>query len=132
MCELTAPFPLALARTGTYGGHLELTAFARLKKRSIKVILPDYVYVIAGRDESPTPLEAEAQGQSKRDGVDDDEELESAGMLYLSYHIFEHYSSVRNLKGPHVGLPRVIEVSLRNPRIESDWHEAGGIYFKQH
>lgn len=30
-----------ICHPGTYGGHLELTAFARLKKRSVKVVLPD-------------------------------------------------------------------------------------------
>lgn len=31
---------------GTYGGHLELSAFAHLKKRDVKVIQPGLVYVI--------------------------------------------------------------------------------------
>lgn len=33
-------------------------------------------------------------------------------MVYVSYHIFEHYSSVRNLAGPHKGPPRIKEVGL--------------------
>lgn len=46
---------------GTYGGHLELTAFAHLKKRDVKVIQPGLVYVIewrAGSDMSPTTSKA--------------------------------------------------------------------------
>lgn len=42
---------------GTYGGHLELTAFAHLKRRDVKVIQPGLVYVIewtSGADLSPT------------------------------------------------------------------------------
>lgn len=42
---------------GTYGGHLELTAFSHLKKRDVKVIQPGLVYVIewqSGADLSPT------------------------------------------------------------------------------
>lgn len=31
---------------GTYGGHVELAVFARLKKRDVKVIQPDVCYVI--------------------------------------------------------------------------------------
>lgn len=43
--------------SGTYGGHLELTAFSHLKKRDVKVIQPGLVYVIewqSGADLSPT------------------------------------------------------------------------------
>lgn len=36
-----ADYVRAMRERGTYGGHMELTAFARLKRRSIKVILPD-------------------------------------------------------------------------------------------
>jgi OTU domain-containing protein 3 len=32
--------------TGTYGGHLELSAFAHLSQRNVKVIQPGLVYVI--------------------------------------------------------------------------------------
>ncbi len=34
------------ARAGTYGGHLELSAFAHLKRRNVKVIQPGLIYVI--------------------------------------------------------------------------------------
>ena len=46
---------------GTYGGHLELTAFAHLKRRDVKVIQPGLVYVIewkSGADLSPKVTEA--------------------------------------------------------------------------
>jgi OTU domain-containing protein 3 len=42
---------------GTYGGHLELSAFAHFARRNVKVIQPGLVYVIewaAGGDLSPT------------------------------------------------------------------------------
>ena len=41
----------------------------------------------------------------------DAEDVKEDGMVYVSYHIFEHYSSVRNLAGPHKGLPKIKEVS---------------------
>jgi len=41
----------------------------------------------------------------------DGEDVKEDGMVYVSYHIFEHYSSVRNLAGPHKGLPKIKEVS---------------------
>lgn len=48
---------------GTYGGHLELSAFAHLKRRNVKVIQPGLVYVIewniGGVDSLPTVVEDE-------------------------------------------------------------------------
>lgn len=52
--------PTLFAFTGTYGGHLELTAFSHLKRRDVKVIQPGLVYVIewtSGADLSPTTPE---------------------------------------------------------------------------
>lgn len=46
----------------TYGGHLELSAFAHMTKRNVKVIQPGLVYVIewdAGGDFADEPAEAE-------------------------------------------------------------------------
>jgi OTU domain-containing protein 3 len=45
-----------MAPTATYGGHLELSAFAHLTQRDVKVIQPGLVYVIewaAGGNLSP-------------------------------------------------------------------------------
>jgi OTU domain-containing protein 3 len=42
--------------TATYGGHLELSAFAHLTRRNVKVVQPGLVYVIewaTGADLSP-------------------------------------------------------------------------------
>jgi hypothetical protein len=38
--------------TGTYGGHLELSAFASLKRKEIKIVQPGLVYVVTGDDDS--------------------------------------------------------------------------------
>jgi OTU domain-containing protein 3 len=40
---------------GTYGGHLELSAFAHLKRKNVKVIQPGLVYVIEWDAGSPFP-----------------------------------------------------------------------------
>lgn len=97
-----------------------------------------YVYIILPRDESPTPLEdsskntlralphgtsaadlggggtspAEASSSSSSAVPVEGQEEDGGGtgMVYVSYHIFEHYSSVRNLAGPHKGPPRIKEV----------------------
>jgi OTU domain-containing protein 3 len=39
-------YKIAKLRLGTYGGHLELSAFAHMTKRNVKVIQPGLVYVI--------------------------------------------------------------------------------------
>lgn len=38
---------------GTYGGHLELSAFAHLKQKQIRIVQPGLVYVVACDDNSP-------------------------------------------------------------------------------
>ncbi|TDL26853.1 cysteine proteinase [Rickenella mellea] len=134
-----------MRQPGTYGGHLELVAFANLKRRNIKVIQPGLVYIIewsAGGDPPPMSPIAGSMHESdvgnssiserdrrrlrrekKRDqkekvpkvsqvSDDDDDEGEdpsAEGAVYVAYHDWEHFSSVRNLTGPHVGLPCVVE-----------------------
>lgn len=39
-----------MRKNGTYGGNVELVAFARMKKVDIKVYQPGYIYVIEGVD----------------------------------------------------------------------------------
>ncbi|KAI9489756.1 hypothetical protein BDB00DRAFT_841255 [Zychaea mexicana] len=70
---------------GTYGGNMELAAFARMRQVDIKVYQPGLIYVIRG--------------------VDENEEAET--ILHIAYHSWEHYSSVRNLDGPFTGPPDV-------------------------
>lgn len=43
---ITPSLSLSLTLTGTYGGHLELSAFAHLTHKNVKVIQPGLVYVI--------------------------------------------------------------------------------------
>ncbi|KAK0539543.1 hypothetical protein OC835_001095 [Tilletia horrida] len=45
---------------GTYGGHLELSAFAQLKRKQIKIVQPKLVYVVAADDESESPADTGA------------------------------------------------------------------------
>ena len=70
---------------GTYGGHLELSAFAHCSRRDVKVIQPGLVYVIewfAGWDlseiaatsgpsfeEPPSPVDSREKRRMKRDKV---------------------------------------------------------------
>ncbi|KAJ1300810.1 hypothetical protein OPQ81_002450 [Rhizoctonia solani] len=131
----------AMRNNGTYGGHLELTAFAQLKVVNVKVVQPGLVYVIEGAktdtfgpstnasagppDEGPASSRDKRKAKKERmkkkaaekvaeeDHDDDDEENGSAtfpATVYVAYHDWEHFSSVRNLTGPHQGMPNVCEV----------------------
>ncbi|KAH7325504.1 hypothetical protein B0J17DRAFT_681599 [Rhizoctonia solani] len=131
----------SMRNNGTYGGHLELTAFAQLKVVNVKVVQPGLVYVIEGAKtdafgpSASTSAAPEEEGtmnsKDKRkakkermkkkatekvadeDHDDDDEEGGSApfpATVYVAYHDWEHFSSVRNLTGPHQGMPNVCEV----------------------
>ena len=75
---------------GTYGGHLELSAFAHYTRRDVKVIQPGLVYVIewfAGWDPSeiaatsgpsfeelPSPVDSREKRRIKRDKIRADQE----------------------------------------------------------
>ncbi|KAF8588041.1 cysteine proteinase [Ramaria rubella] len=135
---------------GTYGGHLELSAFAHLKRRNVKVIQPGLVYVIEwdcgwGADPSPSitesPVEEEPvddAGLNERDKrrirrnrkKQEKEKVvkkhfeetseDECSAVYVAYHDWEHFSSVRNLAGPHTGLPHVIERPERPGYVHND------------
>ncbi|KAH9976885.1 hypothetical protein BGW80DRAFT_1456949 [Lactifluus volemus] len=142
-----------MRQPATYGGHLELSAFAHMKKCNVKVIQPGLVYLIewaAGWDPAAaatvidtaassssslatTLIEREpvmndrsrraARRESKRAerektraeksamymDDDDDKDMETP-TVYVAYHDWEHFSSIRNLRGPHSGLPNVSEL----------------------
>ncbi|KAG2135368.1 uncharacterized protein EDB93DRAFT_1305322 [Suillus bovinus] len=103
---------------GTYGGHLELSAFAHFARRNVKVIQPGLVYVIewkagAENDDQSSSQDNEREArrkkrQQQRDEMNDAQESE--GTIYVAYHDWEHFSSIRNLRGPHAGLPEVCEL----------------------
>ncbi|CAN6637582.1 hypothetical protein TRVA0_016S01728 [Trichomonascus vanleenenianus] len=71
-----------MARDGVYGDNPEIVAFARRFRARVYIYLKDRRYVVAS---------------------DDDPERE----VHLAYHEWEHYSSVRNKGGPHMGVPEV-------------------------
>jgi hypothetical protein len=165
-----------MRQSGTYGGHLELSAFAQFQQKEIKIVQPGLVYIVSGDDESPRatkerekrekerqlaqsktvpgsegppPSERELRRlrrEKKTKGLEEEANLqkpgesskmtlenesaiteetslegdlkekaavEAFGPLYIAYHNWEHYSSIRNIEGPHTGLPRIREVSRR-------------------
>ncbi|KAI9061853.1 cysteine proteinase [Trametes sanguinea] len=123
-----------MRQPATYGGHLELSAFAHMTKHNVKVIQPGLVYVIewdAGGEDEPAREDAAAPADDsaadsrqkrrqrrerlraaseKHTAADDEAEASSShGTVYVAYHDWEHFSSIRNLRGPHTGLPNVEE-----------------------
>lgn len=135
-----------MRENGTYGGHVELSAFAKLTLKRIKVIQPKLVLVVTGEEDAVSerartqkewerrralataeadgtlsqPSTSRAAGDRERRRLRRasqkgavpiastlDPPLEAVGPLFIAYHNWEHYSSVRNLDGPHTGLPRI-------------------------
>ncbi|KAL1739522.1 hypothetical protein HDZ31DRAFT_49256 [Schizophyllum fasciatum] len=126
-----------MRENGTYGGHLELSAFAHMTGKNVKVMQPGLVYVISANaldDAAPEaststaehqsgdgPLSGREKRQTRRErkrtekdalpspsvGTDDDDGPDT---VYVAYHDWEHFSSIRNLRGPHAGLPMVQEI----------------------
>ncbi|CAO3649557.1 unnamed protein product [Mucor fragilis] len=88
-----------MSQDATFGGNMELAAFAKLKKVDIKVYQPGMIYVINGVEDE------DEKGE---------EEEETRQTLHIAYHSWEHYSSVRNIDGPYSGPPeiKVLEQSL--------------------
>ncbi|KAJ2456216.1 hypothetical protein EV183_000143 [Coemansia sp. RSA 2336] len=96
-----------MRRSGVYGGNLELVAFARNYQVDIRVYqMGGTVFVISGAPPD-TP----------------DDSNRSMPPMYIAYHSYEHYSSVRNKNGPHTGLPETKASikkhphSIRNPQV---------------
>ncbi|QRV85454.1 OTU-like cysteine protease [Ceratobasidium sp. AG-Ba] len=137
----------AMRRSGTYGGHLELTAFAQLKALNVKVVQPGLVYVIEGRnlenfgpkvdkeedgskEAGPSTSKEKRKARKERmkkkaaDGEEEDgeeggdEQTSFPATVYVAYHDWEHFSSVRNLTGPHQGIPHVQEVPPPGPDMD--------------
>ncbi|KAF9972749.1 hypothetical protein BGZ73_004051 [Actinomortierella ambigua] len=86
-----------MRRNATYGGNVELVAFARLKRVDIRVYQPGYVFVIEGVD---VKKEGSTPGQRP--------------MLHIAW---EHYSSIRNIDGPFEGLPEINPRPVEQPAL---------------
>ncbi|KAF5368742.1 hypothetical protein D9757_010437 [Collybiopsis confluens] len=122
-----AAYVAGMRQNATYGGHMELSAFAHLTKRNIKVIQPGLVYVIQSDPQLPkspkspskkpgdSPLKYTRSNSAKGLDGDGDASMSSKAdqdsTIYVAYHDWEHFSSVRNLRGPHSGIPRVREAA---------------------
>lgn len=73
-----------MAKGGTYGDNMEITAFSSAYETDVKIYQRDFAYMVtANADDGTRPV------------------------AHIAYHLWEHYSSIRNLNGPHTGLPHV-------------------------
>ncbi|KAK8163308.1 hypothetical protein BC567DRAFT_273439 [Phyllosticta citribraziliensis] len=70
---------------GTWGDNVEIQAFARAYNCIVKIWHEGHAYEVA-------PF----AGQGGKKAV-----------VHIAYHSWEHYSSVRNIEGPHSGPPRI-------------------------
>ncbi|KAI4747897.1 cysteine proteinase [Aureobasidium sp. EXF-12298] len=78
-----------MAKGGTYGDNMEISAFSSAYNVDVKIYQRDFAYMISG---------------SGDDGERD--------VAHIAYHVWEHYSSIRNLDGPHSGPPNVTVKAL--------------------
>jgi len=106
----------AMRETSTYGGHLELSAFAHLSKRNVKVIQPGLVYVIewnaAGGEEGPTSalaagLRANTSDQPRSSKSPTKAKEETKIKLGKGYYVYEEISSDEEEQKPTVKVEEV-------------------------
>ena len=84
----------SMARGGTYGDNMEITAFASAYEVDVKIYQRDFAYMVTG-----------GGGGHGEDGG-------PRSVAHIAYHVWEHYSSIRNLDGPHNGMPEVQPIVL--------------------
>ncbi|KAK9328210.1 NADP-dependent oxidoreductase domain-containing protein [Lipomyces starkeyi] len=82
-----------MSKDGVYGDNLEIVAFAKRFNVDVKIHLADFAYVVSG------------ESSNEDNGI-------LRQVLHIAYHQWEHYSSIRNVDGPHSGLPEVREMAI--------------------
>ncbi|KAF2855573.1 OTU-domain-containing protein [Plenodomus tracheiphilus IPT5] len=101
-----------MGQPGEWADNMEVSAFASALNVHVRLWQADYTYLFSPRtyyvpSDDPVPA--------------DDRQT-----LHIAYHSWEHYSSVRNVAGPHTGLPRVhitpemITKKRSSPSIDGD------------
>ncbi|KAI4107685.1 MAG: hypothetical protein LQ339_002591 [Xanthoria mediterranea] len=83
--ELDAAFESHLSRMakgGTYGDNMEVVAFSKAYNVDLIIYKSEHAFCVKVDETSAAPR-----------------------MLHIAYHTYEHYSSVRNVRGPHTGIP---------------------------
>ncbi|KAL8680754.1 MAG: hypothetical protein Q9186_003042 [Xanthomendoza sp. 1 TL-2023] len=71
-----------MAKGGTYGDNMEVVAFSKAYNVDLIIYKREHAF-----------------------SVKVDERAAAPKTLHIAYHTYEHYSSVRNVRGPHTGVP---------------------------
>ncbi|KIW01946.1 uncharacterized protein PV09_06784 [Verruconis gallopava] len=96
-----------MAKGGTWGDNMEIVAFAAAFNTDVRIYMSDFTYMVPGQgDES------------------------SRGIAHIAYHEWEHYSSIRNIDGPHTGLPHVQWKKI-DPEQESRLNQRAASHAKE-
>lgn len=94
-----------MARGGTYGDNMELSAFSEAFNVDIRIYQRDLTYLVSTKPEGKVlpvlhiAYHVRELSENPIDSVTDNEQA------------WEHYSSVRNIHGPHNGPPRITPTS---------------------
>ncbi|KAJ1960003.1 2-oxoglutarate dehydrogenase E1 component [Dispira parvispora] len=108
---------------GTFGGHLELVAFTRNYRTAINIYHADGTVYCLGREPSDDSVDNTSSPRSESTSEDNPGRASpsSPSTVYLAYHSWEHYSSIRCRAGPHDGLPRIPDGGplVQNPNSPS-------------
>ncbi|KAI9827184.1 MAG: hypothetical protein M1832_005321 [Thelocarpon impressellum] len=89
-----------MAKGGTWGDNMEISAFSAAYAVDVKIYQRDLAYMVSGGE----------PGDGRQ-------------VVHIAYHVWEHYSSIRNLGGPHTGPPEV-HPSTTMSNGEQAQHEA--------
>lgn len=130
----------SMRKQGTYGTHIELSAFVQIYQRPVTVIQRNLIYVVGVDTKSPPSPQhqdrdgntqtlsprrsSKARGKAKAEGLPEliPQNLDRGGTgLFVGYHLgWEHYTSLRSIQGPHTGAPCLKPISdLRGSVSES-------------
>ncbi|KAL6710273.1 hypothetical protein ACN47E_009219 [Coniothyrium glycines] len=101
-----------MGQPGEWADNMEVSAFASALNVHVRLWQADYTYLF-----SPRTYYAPGDGLTA---------LDHRQTVHIAYHSWEHYSSVRNVTGPHTGLPAVhiapemISKKRPSPSIDGD------------
>ncbi|KAA8611272.1 otu-like cysteine protease family protein [Pyrenophora tritici-repentis] len=106
-----------MGQPGEWADNMEVSAFASALNVHVRLWQHDYTYLFSPRDyySSNEHLAGEDTRQT----------------LHIAYHTWEHYSSVRNIAGPHTGLPnvnvvpKVVSKKRPSPSVDGDDDDQG-------
>ncbi|KAH9881872.1 hypothetical protein J1614_001043 [Plenodomus biglobosus] len=101
-----------MGQPGEWADNMEVSAFASALNVHVRLWQADYTYLFSPRTHYVPS--------------DDPVSVDDRKTLHIAYHSWEHYSSVRNVAGPHTGPPQVhitpemITKKRSSPSIDGD------------